>query len=207
MTFWDRFERIADDWNVLRHPFYERWTRGELLRDELARYSGQYRHAVVALADGSAGAAAGAEDTVRPHLESHAAEEAGHVALWDQFVDATGGDAAAEPTPETQVCVAAWVGEHRSTAAALAALYAIESAQPRIAAVKRDGLTEHYGFDAGPGTEYFELHSELDHEHAAAHREMLEPLVGNGQDEEMLDAAREALAGNWALLDGVDRPA
>ena len=38
-------------WDTLRHPFYQRWERGELRRDELALYSGQYRHAVVALAD------------------------------------------------------------------------------------------------------------------------------------------------------------
>jgi pyrroloquinoline-quinone synthase len=205
MNFWDRFERVADDWDVLRHPFYERWNRGELLRDELARYSGQYRHAVVALADASARAAEGADESVRPHLTEHAEEEASHVALWDQFVDEVGGDAQAEPTAETQVCAEAWLGQDRSTPEALAALYAIESAQPRIATVKRDGLIAHYGVDAGRGTEYFDLHAELDHEHAAAHRALLEPLVGRGQDDEMLAAVREALAGNWALLDGVDR--
>src|SRR4051794_41769337 len=90
MTFWDRFARIADDWNVLKHPFYERWNRGELLRDELARYSGQYRHAVVALADASASAAAGADESVRPQLAAHAEEEAGHGPIWDPVVDEAG---------------------------------------------------------------------------------------------------------------------
>jgi pyrroloquinoline-quinone synthase len=205
MSFWDRLARVADDWDVLRHPFYERWNRGELLRDELARYSGQYRHAVVALADASAAAADGADESVRPHLTEHAEEEASHVELWDKFVDATGGDTDAEPTPETQVCAEAWVGRDRSTAEALTALYAIEAAQPRIADVKYEGLVAHYGFEPGSGTEYFELHAKLDHDHAAAHRELLEPLVGRGSDEQMLAAAREVLAGNWALLDGVER--
>src|SRR4029450_9042212 len=35
---------------ILEHPFYTRWERGELTRDELADYAGEYRHAVVALA-------------------------------------------------------------------------------------------------------------------------------------------------------------
>ena len=40
--------------NVLEHPFYQRWSAGELSADELARYAGEYRHAVLALADASA---------------------------------------------------------------------------------------------------------------------------------------------------------
>jgi pyrroloquinoline-quinone synthase len=206
MSFWDRAERIADDWNVLRHPFYERWNDGELLREELARYSGQYRHAVKALADASAKAAEGADEPVREQLEEHAEEEASHVELWDEFVDEVGGDAGADPVLETQICANAWIGEGRSTEESLAALYVIESAQPAIADVKRDGLLTHYGVEPGPGTRYFDLHAKLDHEHAAAHRELLEPLVGRGRDDAMLAAMREALAGNWALLDGIDRP-
>ena len=57
MDLWTRLEQARARWNVLEHPFYERWSRGELRRDELAAYSGQYRYAVVALADAAAGAA------------------------------------------------------------------------------------------------------------------------------------------------------
>src|SRR6185503_7856888 len=55
--FWSRLEEVRARWNVLEHPFYQRWSAGELSRDELARYAGEYRHAVVALADAAAGAA------------------------------------------------------------------------------------------------------------------------------------------------------
>ena len=47
---WDRIEQARERWNVLRHPFYRRWSAGELSSEELARYSGQYRHAVEAIA-------------------------------------------------------------------------------------------------------------------------------------------------------------
>ena len=53
-------------------------------------------------------------------------------------------------------------------------LYAIESAQPAISRTKLDGLVEHYGFEEGPATEYFSLHSERDHEHAAQSRQLIE---------------------------------
>jgi len=207
MTFWDRLDRIAADWNVLEHPFYTRWSRGELTRDELAAYSGQYRHAVVALADAAAAGAPANDAGTTEHLREHAAEEAEHVALWDRFVDAVGGDADAAPAPETLICAHAWAREGRTSAATLAALYAIESAQPAIARTKLRGLVDHYGFEQGDATTYFDVHATLDHEHAAAHRERLEQEVGNGSDEELLAAAREVLAGNWALLDGMERRA
>ena len=43
--------------NVLEHPFYQRWSAGELSAGELALYAGEYRHAVSALARASALAA------------------------------------------------------------------------------------------------------------------------------------------------------
>ena len=33
---WERIERARERWNVLRHPFYQRWSAGELSGDELA---------------------------------------------------------------------------------------------------------------------------------------------------------------------------
>ena len=81
---WDRIERSRERWDVLRHPFYRRWSAGELTADDLARYSGQYRHAVTAIAELSEDAAAALPE--RPELDEHADEERGHVALWDGFL-------------------------------------------------------------------------------------------------------------------------
>src|SRR6266550_4704290 len=55
-------DAARERWNVLEHPFYVRWERGELTRDELARYAGEYRHAVVALARSARTAGSAAED-------------------------------------------------------------------------------------------------------------------------------------------------
>jgi pyrroloquinoline-quinone synthase len=205
MNFWDRFAAVAAEHDVLEHPFYVRWTEGSLTREELAAYSGQYRHAVVALAAASRHAAPATAGALREHLEEHAAEETAHVELWDRFVAETGGDAGAEATPESAACASAWEGQGRDVLATLVALYAIESAQPKISEVKRDGLVDLYGFSPGAATDYFDVHAGLDAEHAAAHREFIEPALAGADHDALLDAAREVLDANWKLLDGVDR--
>src|ERR1051325_8630543 len=50
VDLWSRLDVVQSRWNVLAHPFYERWAAGRLTRGDLARFAGQYRHAVVALA-------------------------------------------------------------------------------------------------------------------------------------------------------------
>src|SRR6266480_169752 len=98
MELFEQLDDVRERWNVLDHPFYRRWERGELTRDELAFYAGEYRHAVVALAE-AASAAGDAE---------HAREEAEHVALWDAFSEALDAPLDREATPETSACAQAW---------------------------------------------------------------------------------------------------
>jgi pyrroloquinoline-quinone synthase len=186
-----RIDAAARRWNVLDHPFYQRWSAGTLTRAELAEYAAQYRHAVVALAD--AAAAAGNDE--------HAREEREHVALWDAFA-AGCGSLPADATAETTECTAAWsAGDDRLER--LAVLYAVESAQPAIARTKLDGLVQHYGFEEGPATEYFSLHAERDVEHAAESREEIARLASDADIDRLAARAEAAARGNWRLLDGV----
>ena len=186
-----RIEAATSRWNVLEHPFYQRWSAGELTQAELAEYAAQYRYAVVALAD--AAAAAGDEE--------HAREEREHVALWDAFAEGC-GSVTADANAETTECAEAWTaGSDRLER--LAVLYAIESAQPAISQTKLEGLLGHYGFDEGPATEYFSLHAERDHEHAAHSRELLEKLATDEDAPRLAARAEAAVRGNWRLLDGV----
>jgi pyrroloquinoline quinone (PQQ) biosynthesis protein C len=197
---WERIEASRERWDVLRHPFYRRWSAGELSAEELERYSGQYRHAVVAIADLSGRAAAALPD--RSELEAHAAEERDHVVLWDGFVEATGGDNAAAATPQTRACTDAWAGPGEPLEL-LARLYAIESGQPAISITKRDGLLGSYGFDDGKGTAYFRVHSSRDAEHAAEVRELIESVAAPADEDAIVAAAEGAFRANWRLLDGV----
>ena len=194
MNLFERLDDVRDRWNVLRHPFYRRWEFGELTREDLAYYAAEYRHAVVALA----------ELTKRSSAPEHAAEEAAHVTLWDAFAHALDADLDRRPRLETEACVDAWTSA-ADELEGVAALYAIESAQPEISQTKLDGLLSHYGFEAGgAGTAYFEVHAERDHDHAAESKRVLAERARPEDADRLVAAAERALAGNWTLLDGVE---
>lgn len=208
-----RIDQARRECNVLEHPFYQRWSAGELSVEELAFYAGEYRHAVIALAQASDSVAAKVDPELRAGLERHAAEEHSHVALWDAFAAASANaetTADRAPLSETDACTRAWTAgddalEH------LAVLYAIEASQPAIAQTKLEGLVERYGYKPeGPAVEYFELHAKLDVEHARQAQDLIAELMSEdeaearAQADRMVERATAALRGNWELLDGVD---
>ncbi|HEV2924226.1 MAG TPA: iron-containing redox enzyme family protein [Solirubrobacteraceae bacterium] len=198
--------------NILEHPFYRRWSAGKLGASELSCYAGEYRHAVIALADACALAAAKATPADAPLLRAHAAEEAAHVAMWDEFARATGArpEGGAEALAETETCVQAWT-QGEDLLEHLAVLYAIEASQPEVARTKLDGLTAHYGYSSeGPAVVYFTTHEQRDLEHAREGGALIEGLMADEQApeekaERMVSRAEAALRGNQVLLDGVER--
>jgi pyrroloquinoline-quinone synthase len=193
MELIERLDEVRTHWKILDHPFYRRWERGDLTREDLAFYAGEYHHAVVALAD----AAAATGDA------EHAREEAQHIRLWDDFADSLEASLDRAPRDGTAECVNAW--RRSDPLEARAVLYAVESGQPAISQTKLEGLVRHYGFEArSRSTAYFEIHATRDGDHAASSRAVLEQEARPQDADRLVAAAECALRGNWRLLDTVE---
>jgi pyrroloquinoline-quinone synthase len=204
-SIWNRLETAHRGCDVLEHPFYLRWSRGELEREELAVYAAQYLHAARALADALDDAAEKAPPGYLWPIAEHAWEEHHHVRLWEDFARSVGALVMVPAEPETWEFVAALVDGDRGWMETLVAVYAIESTQAAVAATKRDGLIRFYGINSARALAYFTLHAHRDDEHAAQVRRLVEPRVGSCDESRLVAAAEGAWRGNWTLLDGVER--
>lgn len=209
--------RIAR-YDLLQHPFYQAWSKGELTRDELREYASEYWHHVSAFPTYLSALHTRLEDAPlrRTVLENLADEEGlpagrAHSDLWMDFATGMGADAADVHKRAVQPETMALIGHFRTTmqtspAAALAALYTYESRVPAIARTKAEGLKQHYGADAATAR-YFTLHQTADVHHASVWRSAIEAELAAHPEEanDALDAAEATAAALWNTLSGIER--
>ena len=212
----DSIDRSVAAKHLLKHPFYLAWTRGDLSREALADYAGQYYHHVAAFPTYLSAVHANCDDqpTRRQLLDNLNDEEAGspnHPELWLQFARGLGVDEAvvrrSDQQDETKNLINTFrsVCRDRSTAEGLAALYAYESQIPEICESKIDGLKKHYGMTDPKDYEYFSVHIEADREHSAAEREMLSNYVESSNADKVGASVQRVLDALWDMLSGVCR--
>ncbi len=196
---------LAERYDLLQHPFYQRWVKGELTREELVYYAGQYAHVVRALPRWLE-AAAHHDLESGPALQHHAREESSHVAMWEEFAEALGINASQLDTAAANPATTAFLSAGDELAArgqAAAVVWSIESQSPAVSAEKLRGLRTHYGIDEHNGGRYFAVHQELDRDHESQLRHVI-----SAQDQ---DRRREApktvettLMRMWDLLTAVE---
>jgi len=203
--------------HLLKHPFYQLWSQGELTRENLREYAISYYPHVAAFPTYVSGVHSGCDDAAlrQELLENLIEEERGsenHPALWRRFAVALGASpsdlAAAPRTPEVADAIAEF---RRSThdgsvAEGLAALYAYESQIPEVSKTKREGLEAFYGIVDEDATRFFSVHEEADVWHRQVEREALGRVADTSEArEKALDAARRCCDALNRALDGVMR--
>lgn len=201
--------------HLLNHPFYQRWSAGELSRPELEEYARQYYHYALAFPTFLSGMHAHTEDMViRQHLlENLIEEERGpenHPELWLRFCEALSLDRADVVSGTPNAATRALIDSMRTFASSeslhegLAALYAYESQIPAVAKAKIDGLAAWYGITEPRDVAFFSVHMTADVLHSATARELLEQLCDSPEksEEARLSAAR-TLERLYEFLDAV----
>ncbi|NYF78767.1 CADD family putative folate metabolism protein [Granulicella arctica] len=218
--FWNRLEERIAPFNLLQHPFYKAWSMGELTREDLREYAGEYWHHVSAFPTYLSALHSRLPDgELRREVLKNLADEEGvdaakarpHSDLWMDFAAGMGASRAEVEGRAVQPEMAALMTTFRelmtaTPAAALAALYAYESKVPAIAETKASGLAEHYATE-GVAARYFTLHRTADVHHAAVWRGLIDAQLAADPTVEAaaLDAAEQVAKALWLALDGVER--
>ncbi|MEI6531665.1 MAG: CADD family putative folate metabolism protein [Chlamydiota bacterium] len=174
--------------HLLKHPFYQAWSRGELSLECLQDYAQNYSHHVQAFPTYLSALHSHTEntDTRRILLQNLVEEEAGrpnHPDLWQNFAKALGVSTLSlanhKPSSSIETLIQTFrtICLEHTTAEGIAALYAYESQIPEICVSKIAGLKEHYQIQNREGLEYFSIHIAADTKHAAEERALLESYV------------------------------
>jgi pyrroloquinoline-quinone synthase len=152
--------------HLLKHPFYQAWSHGEVALDTLRSYAGQYYQFERSFPKYVAAAYARVDDPAgRRALLGNLVDEEGrdptHPELWLRFAEGLGvprSDIESAPRLAATRRLLGTYERHavRGTAgSALGALYAYESIFPEVAAEKARGLAKFYGVTDERSLEFF----------------------------------------------------
>ncbi len=217
VTVSQRIDAAVDARAMLKHPFYQAWSAGELPLDTLRAYARQYFHHVEVFPRAVSAVHSNCPDRDgRWMLAENLAEEEGlgegkqdHATLWAMFAEGLGETEQSirdqKLNPETLALIESFRRlSKQSYAAGLGALYAYESQFPGVAKAKIDGLVERYGISDEPTLRFFRVHEDADFEHSAVCRGLLDRLPAE-EGEEAAAAGAELAGALWGFLSGVER--
>jgi pyrroloquinoline-quinone synthase len=219
-TFWSEFEARVSRFDLLKHPYYQAWTMGELTRADLRAYASQYYSHIAAFPHYLAELEERLpEGTLRAAIKENREDELGamskdgrsHSDLWLDFASGMGANEAevkgTDLLPQIKNLVENFseVARQGEVVEALAAFCAYESQVPRIAKEKAIGLKDRYGADAKT-YKYFSVHTTADVEHTKVWHELIDSEVaGDAKKAQLaLNAAEKAAQKLWEALDGVE---
>ncbi|MHB1907457.1 MAG: iron-containing redox enzyme family protein [Nitrososphaerales archaeon] len=206
MSLIERINVEIEKHSLLKHPFYQMWSKGELNAEHLRGYSKEYFQLVKQVPILVENTLDQTNDADKSLVETSLEEEKEHIELWKRFCASLG-------VPERELQFYTGQAEKsieellRLTSSsfeeAIAALYAYELELPKISRSKIDGLKKFYNLDSKDALVYFETHELVDVKHAAIWRKMLEQIKDQKKQELAYKAALKSLEAQNKLLDYV----
>ena len=210
MNFINNMNNALEEFNLLKHPFYQAWSQGDLSKDILKLYAQQYYHHVATFPRYLSGI-----HSICPNikhrqilLDNLVDEEKGeenHPELWLRFAESLGCNRISVTESKMRASTKELVDGYFNLvkdgfSVALGALYAYERQTPNIAQSKIDGLKKFYNIVDQEALKFFTVHVTADEWHADECADILSELDHEEQDK----ASAGAVVGAqllWNFLD------
>jgi pyrroloquinoline-quinone synthase len=197
--------------HLLKHPFYQAWSKGMLKRECLIEYAKEYYPHVRAFPTYLSALHSHIEDmeTRIELLQNLIEEEAGkpnHPELWKTFALSLGASEEElthhTPCEEIQLLIEMFrsICREGSVVEGLASLYAYESQIPAICLSKIEGLKAHYGFRNPRDWRYFSVHIHADQKHAKIEKDLLAQYFTFDCVQGVRHVVQHVLDGLWNFL-------
>jgi pyrroloquinoline-quinone synthase len=215
--FFDRLNECILRYDLLRHPLYQAWSRGELSGEDLQNYAKDYYHQVVSFPcclSEFAGRLPRSE--LRQAVLENLTDEVGngrdpsHADLWLDFAERVGAgrslfDRRRAFRMRNLTSFFQRVAKKGTPAQVLAAFYVYESQVPRVSQEKLRGLREIYGADDHT-CQYFIVHIRADVRHGEVWAQHLEKYLESnpGVGDAALRTAEAGACALWGALDTIN---
>jgi len=203
-----KIDREVKRRSLLKHPFYQMWTRGELNLNHLSGYSREYFQLVRAI-PGMVNniETKSRKESERRTISKSVSDESDHIRLWLRFASSLGKSESelmrSKGSSKTREAVSELERlSGLSFEEAVAAMYAYECALPEISRTKKEGLKKFYGINSEDAMFYFDTHEKVDIKHAAVWRNILNH-VSKENERKAMEASIASLEAQNKLLDSV----
>lgn len=198
----ERIDKIIEEHSLLKHPFYQMWSAGELSMNSLAGYSKEYFQLVKEVPLFMDAIIRQAPPELSGELVDNRQEEHDHIALWRDFAGSLGVHESEldcyAGLPKTRRAVNLMRSLMTTFEGGASAMYAFEKEIPKISHTKLEGLAEFYDIESDVTTRYFTTHMEADIRHTASWRNILESS-GTSEDTLVATAKTSVSAQNMLL--------
>lgn len=196
-----QFDSLIASRSLLKHPFYQKWSKGELTMDDMKVYAKEYFHLVERIPGMVASVRDRAADRdLKDQIDENVREEQEHVELWKRFAKSVGVPEAEllahQPSDIVVKAVATLEKACEGTfSEGVSAIYALELELPAIATTKKQGLSDFYGLTSEDAQIYFDEHLKEE-----KHLDVWRAMPVEGDLEQAVDCS---LTAQNQVLDGV----